>query len=385
MDATAAQAAPDVHPSPPPAGGALAAPFPWFGAKRRVADEVWRRLGDPRVYVEPFAGTAAALLARPDSHHWWDRHETINDADGLLANFFRALAADPDQVVRHADWPVNEADLTARHLWLTQHRVSLTDRLLADPDFYDPKAAGWWVWGVSAWVGGDWCTGVGPYTGGAEPSRSNGGVAEGVYRKMPMVAGGHRGRGVHRPRPVTGRVLALGGGIVPAVATSTRRALTGEFTALANRLRRVRVTCGNWDRLLGEALAPPPGQVTGVFLDPPYDPTLRRADLYAVGDRPGDREEPVHAAARRWALEHTTDRSLRIAYCAYTDPAGDRDFLAAGWRPHRWTAAGGYGLSAHNRARANRTREVVWFSPTCLTPMEAPALFDPADLQGPQP
>ena len=26
-----------------------------------------------------------------------------------------------------------------------------------DPDWYDPKAAGWWVWGISSWIGHGWC------------------------------------------------------------------------------------------------------------------------------------------------------------------------------------------------------------------------------------
>ena len=42
----------------------LAAPFPWFGGKRRAAPTIWEALGDPGGYVEPFAGSAAVLLAR---------------------------------------------------------------------------------------------------------------------------------------------------------------------------------------------------------------------------------------------------------------------------------------------------------------------------------
>ena len=44
----------------------LAAPFPYFGGKRRAAPAIWRALGDPSGYVEPFAGSAAVLLARPE-------------------------------------------------------------------------------------------------------------------------------------------------------------------------------------------------------------------------------------------------------------------------------------------------------------------------------
>jgi len=41
------------------------APFPWFGGKRRAAALIWRALGDPPNYVEPFFGSGASLLARP--------------------------------------------------------------------------------------------------------------------------------------------------------------------------------------------------------------------------------------------------------------------------------------------------------------------------------
>lgn len=45
---------------------ALIAPFPYFGGKSKVADIVWQALGQPRHYIEPFFGSGAVLLARPD-------------------------------------------------------------------------------------------------------------------------------------------------------------------------------------------------------------------------------------------------------------------------------------------------------------------------------
>src|SRR5690348_14165078 len=114
----------------------LRAPYPWFGGKRAVAPLVWSRFGDVPNYVEPFAGSVAMLLARP---HWpWEGHriETINDADCFVSNFWRALQADPDTVASHADWPVNEADLHARHLWLVNVAREHVERLRTDPDYY---------------------------------------------------------------------------------------------------------------------------------------------------------------------------------------------------------------------------------------------------------
>lgn len=380
----------DVVSTPP-----LSSPFPWFGGKSTVSEDVWRRFGNPANYVEPFAGSLAVLLGRPNSHGWWDRNETVNDIDGNIANWHRAVAADPEQVARYASAPVNETDLTARHVWLVQNAQSLRDRLFADPEFYDAKAAGWWVWGISCWVGGEWCTGIGPYTGTDEPSLTNGGTAPGVYRKIPMISGAHGGKGIHKPLP---HLRPVGADEVPETTEAYLQHLTTKFTALSNRLRRVRVACGDWTRVLGNAAIPPNGQVTGVFLDPPYDPTERRGDLYAVGDGRRSRSAgsngtdaldlgesftpppSVHEAARTWALERTDDPSFRIAYCSYSTDAEDALFAEAGWIAHRWSAKGGYALAAEtadNRALANKDREIIWFSPSCeALEQTQPSLFD---------
>ncbi|HNI38143.1 MAG TPA: DNA adenine methylase, partial [Pseudomonadales bacterium] len=84
------------------------APFPYFGGKSEIADAVWSRLGDTPNYVEPFFGSGAVLLNRP---HWQPKKtmlETVNDASGFIANFWRAVRAAPDEVAYHADNPVNE-------------------------------------------------------------------------------------------------------------------------------------------------------------------------------------------------------------------------------------------------------------------------------------
>ena len=78
--------------------GTLAAPFPYFGGKSLACATVWAALGDVQNYVEPFAGSAAMLLGAPSGK----RVETINDADGFVANFWRAVAADAEAVAGHA-------------------------------------------------------------------------------------------------------------------------------------------------------------------------------------------------------------------------------------------------------------------------------------------
>ena len=100
-----------------------AAPFPYFGGKRTVADRVWAALGNVDHYVEPFFGSGAVLLNRPHSA----RTETVNDRDGLLANFWRAVSFDAQAVAEFADWPCNETDLFARHSWLVRNCGGLRD------------------------------------------------------------------------------------------------------------------------------------------------------------------------------------------------------------------------------------------------------------------
>ena len=87
-------------------------PVTYFGGKSKVAARVWQALGQPKHYIEPFFGSGAVLLARPDYEP--SMIETVNDKDGYICNVWRALRDDPDEVAKWCDWPVNHADLMAR-------------------------------------------------------------------------------------------------------------------------------------------------------------------------------------------------------------------------------------------------------------------------------
>ena len=89
----------------------LTSPYPWFGGKSRIAPEIWARFGDVRNFVEPFFGSMAMLLARPSG---WSGTETVNDADGLLVNFWRAVQWHPEQTAEWADQPVMAGASRAR-------------------------------------------------------------------------------------------------------------------------------------------------------------------------------------------------------------------------------------------------------------------------------
>ncbi len=335
----------------------LKAPFPWFGGKSKVAPLVWERFGDVANYVEPFFGSGAVLLGRPHE----PGIETVNDLDGLVCNFWRALQADPDEVARWADNPVNENDLHAVHIWLKPQRAELSARLEADPDYYDAKIAGRWVWGIACWIGSGWCEADGPWhvengllvndkpseeTNGTKRQMPHlGNAGRGVNRKRPHL--GNAGRGVNRKRPQ----LRHGG----AGINTVNGRLCEYMRALANRLCRVRVCCGDWSRICGPT--PTFGQgLTGVFLDPPYSHDLRNATLYTC-------ETDCSTAVREWAIANGDNPLMRIALCGYD---GEHE-MPDSWDVVEWKAGGGY--EGQGKARSgNRHKERIWFSPACLKP-----------------
>ena len=320
----------------------IQAPFPWFGGKSRAADLIWQRLGNCANYVEPFAGSLATLLARPHS----PGVETVNDLDGFIANFWRAAARYPDEVARHCDWPVNECDLHARHLWLIARRAALVECLQGDPEFCDPKIAGFWVWGICSWIGSGWCSGSGPWVA------HDGKMVD--SRQLPHLGAG---QGVNRQLPHLGN----------AGKQNRDRHQRDYFAKLSARLRDVRVCCGDWSRVLGDSPTVKLAPVTAIVLDPPYDTEAnRQADLY-THDAQG-----ISASVREWALEHGDDPRLRIVLCGYE---GEHEM--PGWSEVQWKAKGGYGNQGEGQGRDNAARERLWFSPHCLpvVPRQA-SMFD---------
>ena len=313
----------------------LKSPYPWFGGKSRIMDQVWSRFGDVRNFVDPFLGSCAALLCRPTP---FNGTETVNDLDGFAANFWRAVQADPEAVARYADWPVNENDLHARHSWLVARKDDLQSRLEGDPEWFDAKVAGWWVWGISCWIGRDWCSGKGPWrVVDGRLVKVDGNAGRGVNRQLPHL--GNAGRGVNR-----------------------QHELRKYISDLSSRFARVRVCCGDWSRVCGSAVTTKQG-LTAVFLDPPYSAEANRDNsLYR-------RESTTVAhAVREWAIEHGDDPMMRIALCGYEGEHAMPDE----WECLAWKTSGGYS----HPDKPNRFRERIWFSPHCLKPQtNKPSLF----------
>ena len=311
----------------------IAAPFPYFGGKRRAAPRIWQALGDPAGYVEPFAGSAAVLLARPSFAG--RRVETLNDADGWLVNTWRAIQLSPAEVARHAWGPVAEIDYHARLAWLQQRRTpDLVAWMEGDPEAHDAKAAGWWLYVVACGIGDPFAPG--PWRVVDGHLRKAGNAGRGVNRALPHL--GDAGQGVNRELP------HLGDG---------RDQLRAYMGQLADRLQRVRITCGSWERVVTPSVT---RRGTGgdgtraIFLDPPY---ATSGDLYAHVDA------DVGLAVRDWCV--TAPRELRVILCGY-DTEHDA-LLAHGWTVTEGKSGGGAGYSTNS---ANGRRERLWLSPACI-------------------
>lgn len=358
---------------------ALKAPFPYFGGKSRVSKAIWRAIGaDVPNYIEPFSGSAAVLLARPGNDFGL---EVINDFDGFVSNFWRAVKHDPDAVAEAADWPVNEIDIHARHYWLVTEGRRRLASIQGDPDAYDARVAGWWLHGVCSWIGSGYCSGEGPWrvengafvkgSGGEgfrrkipEISKSGSCIAAlGVSRNVPQI--NHSGRGIaalgfQRKVPH----ISNNGRGISALGVRDDSADAGPIYRmmhrLAARLRHVRVASGDWSRVCGSGVSY--GKAVGIFLDPPYAAT-DRSGVYTHDDT------SVSIAARDWAIDCAKkhgDRA-RIVFAGYAGEADtDERFAAAGWRTFRWKASGGFGNQRRDGENANAARETLWLSPGCL-------------------
>lgn len=372
----------------------MPAPFPWYGGKRRWADCIWRYLGNPTVYLEPFAGSAAVLFRRPTPP---GRREVLVDLSGHIVNFWRAVKNDHESVAHYADWPQFHHDLSARHRWLVEWGDTSRERLLADPDWHDAKAAGWWVWGIGIWIGGGWCdpkklgntegsVGQIPRFDGnlgergvhsmgkkprTDPKFGDRGVhsvgqmphidsrlgAQGVHSvgKMPYFRNVLGNRGVHsagKRQHISHKLGAQG-------IHSTSVSITAMLETYAERLRNVQILAGNWRQALGPSVTGHTSTSSkpsvGVLLDPPYrTDTGRNSLLYENEAQSTD----VALEALEWAREH--GETYRIAYCCHVDDFETPD----GWTEERMT------FSGIRRGDRRGREEAVLFSPACVQPQQ---------------
>ena len=238
---------------------------------------------------------------------------------------------DPDGLAWEADYPTIHQDLTARHRWLMEWSRENAGRLSQDPEYYNLRAAGWWGWGASSWLGSGWCL-----------------IDE---EKRPKVPDGG-GQGLQAQR------VELPG----EVGTGER--LTPWFRALARRLSRVVVLNRDWKSAVTPTVLQEhrkQARTVGIFLDPPYRTGSRKQTLYE-SDLEGTSDG---TAQETWEWARFMGERYRIAYaCREGDVEPPRS-----WETLRMEFGG------VKDPERRETLDMLAFSPACILPQ--PSLFGP--------
>jgi hypothetical protein len=173
-------------------------------------------------------------------------------------------------------------------------------------------------------------------------------AGRGINRQLPHL--GDAGRGINRKLPHLGDA---GKGINRQTDGERSAFIRSWFLALHERLRDVRVACGDWSRVVADSVTLRHG-LTGVFLDPPY---FKGAMDYAAGGVGTN----LAAEVQTWCAANGDNPMLRIVICGH---AGEHDaLLAHGWGARKWAARRGYALT--EEAVANSASETIWCSPHC--------------------
>ena len=389
----------------------LRAPMPYFGGKRRAAPLVWERLGPVDTYIEPFCGSMAVLLNSPYGKR---PREVVNDYDGLVCNFWRAIQHSPDRVAYYADYPTSHIDLTARIKYVRDHTPGMREMMQEDYVWHDAQIAGFWVWCVSNSISlnqpfGDadssavklpnMTSEAGTNT---RPIMNSKGGGLGVQSQRldldtarPHYAPHPGGQGCQAQRSdleqsvpflTTGQGITANTKNTMGIAFPTSRQsvpfqsphgvaaqgkvdteyqhMTGDrlrswFHALSQRLSKVYITARDWSTTLSPSVMGLTGansaKVCGIFLDPPYA-TATRKMLYSNDSL------DIAPAVKDWAIAHAAP-NVRVCVAGYI---GDYSDWPEGWQAIPW-GIDGIRMGGTKDVEHDRT-EVLWFSPSCIIP-----------------
>lgn len=105
-------------------------PLTYYGGKQALARQIVPLMPEHRCYLEPFAGGAAILFAKERAER-----ETLNDADGTIMRFWRALRDRPDELAAAvAATPYGRAEWKASRDHDAEDDVEAARRLLVNVD-----------------------------------------------------------------------------------------------------------------------------------------------------------------------------------------------------------------------------------------------------------
>ena len=178
-------------------------------------------------------------------------------------------------------------------------------------------------------------------------------IQRGVTREFPKEKQGRpqladaysRGRGIH-------------GNDSASTCSERREWLINWFQALRNRLRTVRVCCGDWLRVCDSESVTTRLGTTGIFFDPPYGAAAGRTkNIYAQDS------DTVAEAVRKYCLDRGNNKMMRICLAGY-EGEGHEELEENGWSVVSWKAQGGYG-NCSAKGKENAKKERLWYSPYC--------------------
>jgi len=324
--------------------GKMKAPFIYFGGKSMIAPKIWELLGNPEHYLEPFAGSLAVLLARP--HKLTTRHsETVNDKDCIIANVWRALKDAPEETARIADDIVCHVDLMAKKYYINSHQPELLLKMSNDPEYFDTKIAGYYIWASSCWIGsGLTCPTQIPHLD------SKGMGIQATH--IPFL--GHKGIGIQATK-----IPHLTGD----KGINTQTEIYSWFLALSERLKKVRIVNGDWTQILGGDWQGNEWNSIGIYLDPPYsDKANRTKNLY------GEDSLDVAHAVREYCIKTSKKHpDWKIVLSGYFEE--HQELLDCGFDFMTWKTNGGYGNTSRKKelsqGQKNRKRETLFYTKNC--------------------
>jgi site-specific DNA-adenine methylase len=256
--------------------------FPYIGKKLLIAKKIWRLFGNVDIYIEPLCGSSSVFLGRPTRKN--NAIEIINDNNGLVANFWRAMKYDAQGVAQLCDEPMSELDYHARWKYIKDRATpELVELLNSDPEFYDTKIAGYWGYCMNSSIMNHTSKLT---TNAKNPPKMN-------------------------SKPALGKRNL-------SSEDSTR--IQQSSAAIQARIRKTRIACGDWKRVLTPNITQNSvgDKSVGIYFDPPY---LNKEHLYnSKADISGD--------VRKWCIENYCER-FKIIISGYEKEHDE--LLKYGW------------------------------------------------------
>jgi DNA adenine methylase len=285
-------------------------PFPWFGGKQRLADDLIALFPPHDVYVEVFGGGGSVLFSKAST-----TLDVYNDLDDGLVTFFRMLRDRPEDLV-----PLLELTPYARAEWLECRQ---TWRRAEDEV---ERARRWFVVATQTFGG----------MIGRDPEREALRTGWRSEKSLGRGWGGERLGRMHLSR----------------AASNANR--VDHIWRFVDRMRRVQVEQLDWRDCLEKYDQP----AAVFYLDPPYVPTTRRGGGYNHELTPEEHEELVE---RILSLEGVAIVS------GYDHPIYAPLVERGGFVRHTF---GVWCTAAQRSADAARDRrlEVIWASPRAAAP-----------------